>query len=73
MSEPGEYKMPFGKHRGEKLSDIPIGYLDWLLGIDLQPETRTAIEAYLATQAEYDQEPKDWKEGREDVEDWRTM
>lgn len=65
--DPGENIINFGKHRGEKIRDVPIGYLDWLLGLDdLRPGLRADIEAYLKTQAEYDAEPKDWKEGRED-------
>ncbi len=24
------YQMPFGKHRGEKLGNVPAGYLMWL-------------------------------------------
>jgi len=26
----GTYKMPFGKHKGEALEDIPTDYLAWL-------------------------------------------
>ncbi|MHC4569512.1 MAG: putative quorum-sensing-regulated virulence factor [Planctomycetota bacterium] len=29
-----EVEIPFGKHRGEAIKDIPIKYLDWLLGQD---------------------------------------
>ena len=25
-------EMPFGKHEGKELSDIPHDYLDWLIG-----------------------------------------
>lgn len=76
MIEPGNYILRFGMHSGEKLRDVPIEYLDYLLGWDgLRAETRKAIEAYLKTQAEYDQmdDAPDWKEGREDAEDWRKM
>ena len=69
MTDPGDTIMPFGKHKGSRLRDIPIGYLDWLLGLDdLRPQLRESIEAFLKTQAEYDREPKDWKEGREDYD-----
>lgn len=26
------FPMPFGKHKGEKLANVPAGYLLWLLG-----------------------------------------
>ena len=26
------YKMPYGKHKGEKIGVVPAGYLDWLAG-----------------------------------------
>ena len=40
--------MPFGKHRGKALNDVPLDYLDWLLDSQtLYPETRNAIKAYL--------------------------
>ena len=29
MSEP-EIKMPFGKHRGTAVAEIPVAYLKWL-------------------------------------------
>lgn len=74
MTDPGDHVFPFGKHKGERLRDIPVAYLDWALGIDLRPELRTAIQDFLKTQAEYDaMDGGDWKEGREDAEDWRKM
>lgn len=68
MSDHGETKFPFGKHRGEKLKDIPVGYLDWALGIELRDDLRTAIQEFLKTQAEWDamDGTPDWREGRED-------
>lgn len=67
-ADPGETTLKFGKHKGEKLRDVPVAYLDWLLGIDLRDDLRADIESFLKTQAEYDQmdAPKDWREGRED-------
>lgn len=63
--DPGNVTMNFGKHKGERLSEIPVGYLDWTLGLsNLNPRLRTNIEAYLARQAEYDQ-----MAGREAVDD----
>ncbi len=74
MSDLGETIFPFGKHRGEKLKDIPVGYLDWALGIELRDDLRNAIKAYLKTQAEWDaMDGTDWKEGREEADDWRKM
>jgi len=29
-----ETKMPFGKHKGLPLSEVPVKYLDWLIGQD---------------------------------------
>ena len=38
--------MPFGKHKGRALSELPDGYLAWLLGLsDLRPFLRDALEA----------------------------
>ena len=37
--------MPFGKHKGEYLDDIPGDYLEWVLeNCELNPYLRTAIE-----------------------------
>jgi hypothetical protein len=37
--------MPFGKHRGRALSDLPDSYLGWLRDLDdLREPLRTAIE-----------------------------
>lgn len=75
MTDHGATIFPFGKHKGSPLREIPVGYLDWALGIELSPQLRVSIQSYLKTQAEYDQfkAESDWKEGREDAEDWRTM
>ena len=29
-------RMPFGKHRGERLEDVPFEYLEWLTTLDLR-------------------------------------
>lgn len=39
--------MPFGKHKGARLSAIPWDYLRWLTTIDLSPWLREAVEAEL--------------------------
>jgi Putative quorum-sensing-regulated virulence factor len=37
--------IPFGKHRGEKLSDVPLEYLKWFATIDtLKPELKQAVK-----------------------------
>jgi Putative quorum-sensing-regulated virulence factor len=43
-------RMPFGKHRGEHISDIPTSYLAWLLEevSGLRAGLREAVEAELA-------------------------
>jgi hypothetical protein len=46
-------RMPYGKHKGEKLADIPFEYLNWAVnpgGID--PERSPRV--YAALKAEYD-------------------
>jgi Putative quorum-sensing-regulated virulence factor len=39
--------MPFGKHRGKPLAEVPKSYLKWMLAnaTDLRPDTREAFEA----------------------------
>lgn len=38
--------MPFGKHKGERLVDVPVSYRCWLLGqSDIDPYLRKAMEA----------------------------
>ncbi|MFB2538362.1 MULTISPECIES: putative quorum-sensing-regulated virulence factor [unclassified Acinetobacter] len=37
--------MPFGKHKGTPLKEVPIDYVDWLLGQEnLDPNLREALE-----------------------------
>ena len=44
--------MPFGKHKGEPISECPTEYLDWLIGQDwLFDDLRTAIETDLEGRA----------------------
>jgi len=40
--------MPFGKHKGKSLTDIPIDYLVWLVNeCDLKESLRVAVEKEL--------------------------
>jgi uncharacterized protein (DUF3820 family) len=42
-------EMPFGKHKGEKLEDVPTDYLEWALeNCDLRPTLQAEMEAQLA-------------------------
>jgi len=44
----GHWRMPFGKHKGRPLSDVPTDYLCWLLDeCDLRPGFRRAVDAEL--------------------------
>ena len=46
--------IPFGKHKGELCSDIPVDYLDWLIGQDwLKPQLKAEIEAHLESRTEW--------------------
>ncbi|MHB8955439.1 MAG: J domain-containing protein [Pirellulaceae bacterium] len=40
--------MPFGKHMGQAIEDIPTGYLRWLLTIDLLPHLQYAVQQELS-------------------------
>jgi hypothetical protein len=46
--------MPFGKHKGTPLVDVPTGYLQWVLRncTDLHPGLRTALARELARRLE---------------------
>ncbi len=41
------YRMPFGKHKGLKMEEVPVDYLQWLAGTDLEEDLRYTIERYL--------------------------
>lgn len=38
-------KIPFGKHRGSNITDLPRGYRVWLLGQDIDEDLRYAVKA----------------------------
>ena len=44
-------RMPFGKHRGQALSDLPDEYLEWLLGIELRNPVFEAVGAEFSRRA----------------------
>ena len=31
---PGGYRMPFGVHKDKRLRELPISYIEWLLGLE---------------------------------------
>ena len=41
--------MPFGKHKGEPIEDLPVDYLEWALGNieTLSPSLQAEMEAQL--------------------------
>jgi uncharacterized protein (DUF3820 family) len=46
--------MPFGKYKGEPLADIPVSYLDWIIGQDwIKPDLKEQIEEHLQTRPEW--------------------
>ena len=47
-----EFKMPFGKHRGTSIKDIPADYLQWLhKTVELREPLRGAVKAALSWKA----------------------
>jgi DNA polymerase III epsilon subunit-like protein len=40
-------RMPFGKHKGLKMEEVPVDYLQWLAGTDLEEDLRYTIERLL--------------------------
>ena len=47
-SKPVLYRrMPFGNHKGLKMEEVPLDYLQWLSGTDLEEDLRYTIEQYL--------------------------
>ena len=54
FKEASNYRLPFGKYKGEKIDDIAsdddgLRYLDWLISQSwLRNPARAAVECYLA-------------------------
>jgi hypothetical protein len=75
--------MPFGKHKGTKLMNVPRRYLEWLIGWEnLGDELKARILKHLAVRAGEDaQKPQSWREregvvmrDEEDLgADWRDL
>ena len=42
-----EYKMPFGKHEGQLLKDVPRDYIEWLSGRELKEPLRSMVNEIL--------------------------
>ncbi|MGB5422034.1 MAG: DUF3820 family protein [Desulfobacterales bacterium] len=40
-------RMPFGKHKGLKMEEVPADYLQWLAKTDLDEDLRYTVEQYL--------------------------
>jgi exodeoxyribonuclease X len=40
-------RMPFGKHKGRKMEEVPADYLNWLAKTDLDEDLRSTVEHYL--------------------------
>ena len=49
--------LPFGKHRGEDIEDVPTAYLEWFLtGIDAPPVGDKRREAHMNIVSEIESE-----------------
>jgi len=40
--------MPFGKYKGQRFEEIPLSYLDWMLGQDIRDPLRRQLTEYLS-------------------------
>lgn len=71
-------RMPFGKHRGRLLSDLPADYLAWLASIDLKPFLRAAVRDELSRRGHRwhrggDDDPEDIRERYPPPVDWQAV
>lgn len=46
-------RMPFGKHKGTSIENVPDGYLDWLLSLD---DLRPPLKDWVAEEAQIREE-----------------
>ena len=42
-------RMPFGRHKGVKMEEVPVDYLQWLSTTDLDEDMEYTVEHYLKT------------------------
>jgi exodeoxyribonuclease X len=50
-------RMPFGKHKGLKIGEVPLDYLEWLSGTNLDEDLAYTVRYYLSQprqSSEYD-------------------
>lgn len=53
-AEPDDWIISFGQYKGRRISEIPISYLDWLIGQHwLRPGLKKKVEKYLEGCAEW--------------------
>jgi len=43
-------RMPFGKHKGLKMEEVPVDYLEWLSGTDLDEDMEFTVNQFLNKQ-----------------------
>jgi uncharacterized protein (DUF3820 family) len=47
----GDYTLSFGKHKGKPLREVPVNYLDWLIGQEwLDSRLKRIITEHLETE-----------------------
>ncbi len=47
MSRWSKYVLPFGKHKGKPLDEVPLLYLDWLVGQEVKGFLGMILKEYL--------------------------
>lgn len=47
-----DYTMPFGKHKGERIGEVPASYLLWLFEQDDLEQTRPQLFEYISEHEE---------------------
>lgn len=64
------FRMPFGKHKGELIAEVPTGYLKWCLDNmeNLHDETRRTIETEIERQKEAKNSPPSEDNGKSESE-----